>query len=216
MSNATTSGDIHPRLIEALSPPSHFYFTLWPHIIAKSPFVFRYRTLRNVNHEFRKYADSVEDSRSLRAKRTYMFERATGQKREPPPLALEGLPFDSVIEWREWGADKAGFNDVKTFRDFCAIGDIDPDAVVKHVPYAPDFDDEEQSLPQSVIDSFSQHIWSSRAKDILVFSLNNPLKTDGYCHYFGILGRGDKLAQMFDFFREKGWCEEMGWQRDWI
>jgi hypothetical protein len=110
---ATSSGDIHPRLIEALSPPSHFYFTLWPNIIAKSPFVFRYRTLRNVNHEFRKYADSLEDPKSIRAKRNYMFDRATCPNRELPPLTLEGLPFDSVVEWREWGADKAGFNDVK-------------------------------------------------------------------------------------------------------
>ncbi|KAF9508847.1 hypothetical protein BS47DRAFT_1349976 [Hydnum rufescens UP504] len=218
MSSATTSGDIHPRLIEALSPPSHFYFTLWPLIIAKSPFVFRYRTLRNVNHEFRKFADSLEDSRSIRAKSNYMIDRATGHDRELPPLALEGLPFDSVIEWREWGADKAGFNDVKAFRDFCAIGDIDPDAVVKYDPYASDHEGLSQegiSLPQSVIDCYTQHMWSSRAKDILVFSLNNPLKTNGYCHYFGILGRADKLAQMFDFFREKGWCAKMGWEREW-
>jgi len=214
MSSATTSDDIHPRLIEALSPPSHFYYALWPQIIAKSPFVFRYRALRNVNHEFRKYADSVEDSRSIRAKSNYMFSRATGRDRELPPLTLEGLPFDSVVEWREWGADKAGFNDVKAFRDFCAIGDIDPDVVLKHDPL-PSIH-EGLSLPQSVIDCFCQHIWSSRGKDILVFSLNNALKTDGYCHYLGISGRADKLALMFDFFREKGWCDEMEWARHWI
>jgi hypothetical protein len=36
------------------------------------------------------------------------------------------------------------------------------------------------------------------------------------CLFHGIQGRADKLAQMFDFFREKGWCEEMEWERQWI
>ncbi|KAF9508846.1 hypothetical protein BS47DRAFT_203291 [Hydnum rufescens UP504] len=213
--SATSSGDLHPRSIAALSPPSHFYFTLWPLIIAKSPFLFRERTLRNVNHEFRKYADSVEHYRSLRAKRTYMYQRM-GKHRVVPVLALEGLPFDSVVEWREWGADKVLFDSVDAFRDFCAMGDIDPDAVVKHDPYASELRELFLKNSHGDIDSGCDYIWSSRAKDILVFSMVNPLKTKGYCRYLGIVGRADKLIPMYDFFHEKEWWAELAWSREWI
>jgi hypothetical protein len=105
----SSSGDIHPRLIEALSPPSHFYFTLWPLIITKSPFSFREPTLRNVNHEFRKYADSAESPRSIQAKHRYIYDRRI-KGLEAPVLPLEGHPVDSVVEWGEWGTAEAGFD----------------------------------------------------------------------------------------------------------
>ncbi|KAF9508843.1 hypothetical protein BS47DRAFT_203229 [Hydnum rufescens UP504] len=183
---AASSGDLHPRLIAALSPPSHFYFTLWPLIIAKSPFLFRERTLRNVNHEFREYADSFEHYRSLQAKRRYMYQRMR-KHRAVPVLALEGLPFDSVVEWRDWGAEKVRFDGVEAFRDFCALGDIDPDAVVKHDPYVSEHREMFLKSSQEDIDSRCHYIWSSRAKDILVFSTVNPLKTEGCCNFFGIV-----------------------------
>ncbi|KAF9508829.1 hypothetical protein BS47DRAFT_1332507 [Hydnum rufescens UP504] len=208
----TTTSDIHPRLIEALSPPSHFYFTLWPLIIAKSPFLFRERTLRNVNHEFRKYADTLEHHRSIQAKRAYRSERLR-KGVDLPVLTLEGLSFDSVIEWREWGADKAGFESVEAFREFCVMGDIDPDAMVRHDFYASRY--ASMSIRQDII-SPARPMWSSRAKDILVFSWCNPLESEGNCHYFGIVGRADKLIPMFDFFLDKGWCDEMAWEREWI
>ena len=107
--SATASVEIHPKFIQMLSPPSHFFFTLWPLIIANSSFLMREKTLRNVNREFRRYADSVEDKKSIEAKRRYMHDR---RKPGRPALALEGLPFDSVVEWRNWGADKAGFESV--------------------------------------------------------------------------------------------------------
>ncbi|KAF9508842.1 hypothetical protein BS47DRAFT_1349968 [Hydnum rufescens UP504] len=187
----TTSGGIHPRLIAALSPPSHFYFTLWPLIIAKSSFLFRQRTLRKVNHEFRKYVDSVEDPLSVRAKRRYMYQRSMWNS-AISVFALE-LPLDSVVEWREWGAHKAGFENVEDFREFCALGDIDPDAVVKYELRRTELTRLLMFLCEPDSDGYFHYCWSSRGKDILVFSLLNPLEPENHepdavcCHDFGIV-----------------------------
>lgn len=71
-------------------------------------------------------------------------------------------------------------------RDFCALGDIDPDVILKHDPYAALH--AARSTRRYVDDDpFYTYMWSSRAKDILVLSSNNPLEHDGYCHYFGIV-----------------------------
>lgn len=93
-------------------------------------------------------------------------------------------------------------------RDFCALGDIDPDAVVKHDPYVSEHREMFLKSSQEDIDSRCHYIWSSRAKDILVFSTVNPLKTEGCCNFFGIVGRADKLIPMYDVFHEKEWWEE--------
>jgi hypothetical protein len=65
------------------------------------------------------------------------------------------------------------------------MGDIDPDAMAKHDPYA----SEHGKMPAShyIIDRCCHYTGCSQVKDILLFLLNNPLETHGYCNYLGII-----------------------------
>jgi len=119
------------------------------------------------------------------------------------------------VDWLSWGADKAGFCSSESFRKFCAIGDVNPDAVVKWEPY-------EFALRKS---PHYGYIWMSRAKDIVFEASANPLENErGYCHSFGLHGGAKKAEDMYQYMYKGGhqgeriyaeWAE-MGWDRNWI
>ena len=111
---------------------------------------------------------------------------------------------------------RAGFCSSDSFRKFCAIGDVDPDAVMKWMPWP-----EYASLGLQDMPSFTNYIWISRGRDIVFETLSNPLER-GYCHYFGLHGSAKKAKDMYQYMYDgarqgtNAHYEEIGWFREWI
>lgn len=111
---------------------------------------------------------------------------------------------------------RCDFNNVDTFRAFCALGDIDPDSGRIWSPY-----EFVRTLEGA---SIHEKIWISRTKDIVIETSNNPLEEDGYCQHFGLTGVADKAIAMWEFMHYK-FEEQYGgmptiwvtmlWSRDW-
>lgn len=119
-------------------------------------------------------------------------------------------------------ASRAGFGSIDNFREFCAIGDVDPDAGVKWDPYAKW--NAEFSTPRLRSVSFI-YMWMSREKDVVFETSCNPADpgTDGYCHYLGLHGCADKAIAMYEYLRDRDGVRdpetlaaEMAWYREWI
>jgi len=111
---------------------------------------------------------------------------------------------------------RAGFRSSDSFRKFCAIGGVDPDAGMQWDP---------RPVPvASNVSPYYTYIWMSRAKDIVFETSINPLEwhEEGYCGYFGLHGSAKKAKDMYQYMYDGGrqrtdaeW-EEMGWVREWI
>jgi len=104
--------------------------------------------------------------------------------------------------WFSWGADKAGFNTVKTFKKFlrqAGVSDDEP-IVWSSSPYSKHYN------------------WISDDKKFIVITSSNPLE-DGYCHYFGVTGLRSISWPLFLKCKESKEfrCDEICWNgRDFI
>jgi hypothetical protein len=111
---------------------------------------------------------------------------------------------------------RCGFNNVASFRAFCAIGDIDPDQGREW---------KRSDMVSKYYDLPPNYVWLSRSKDIVFETSCNPLTNNGYCHYFGLTGVADKAIAMYDYVHdgysieesdETGtFWDEMSWSRDY-
>jgi len=214
LKSASENLEFHPNLCHALSPSSGFHIVLWPIIVHNSSWVTRGRILRNVNHYLRRLCH--EYRYSDRAKATY-FKR-WGNVRSRNNKLPYVLDLSTDVEWRCWGADKAGFGNINNFREFCAIGGVDPECGMRWCPYVRDGRDETEY-------DIKTSIWMSKNKDIVFETSRDPLdpQNDGYCHYLGLHGRADKAIAMMDYLCDKEkvrdpptiW-EETAHSRQWI
>ena len=100
---------------------------------------------------------------------------------------------------------RCGFNSVDSFRAFCAIGDVDPDQGRQFKRFG-----DAVTIGLRYYDDPPQNVWLSRSKDIVFETSGNPLKNDGYCHYFGLTGVADKAIAMYDYVHDKYGTDEMG------
>jgi len=200
--------DQHPKLIQALSmvPYSPLFGVLWPIIVNQASYDTRLM-LKKVNDYFAGLCRPHR--RSDLTKKHYI--RAFGNRDLEPNLPLV-LDLSLDVEWRCWGADKCGFMNEASFRAFCAIGDVDPDQ------------GREWKRDPSDRFALTQYIWLSRSKDIVFEALNDPLKRNGHCHYFGLTGVADKAVAMYNFMRRNRrksdeigtYYAAMSWDREFI
>jgi len=130
----------------------------------------------------------------LNNEQMYLSHWGNIEKRTNLPLVL-GLSIN-YVELRAWATDltRADFGSLAKFRDFCKLGDVDADSGIYWHPWSnKGWNTRNDKLPR--------YIWLSRTKDIVFEAMFDPRAPcmNGYCHYFGLVGRAGKAIMMYNF-----------------
>ncbi|KAH7928937.1 hypothetical protein BV22DRAFT_1044300 [Leucogyrophana mollusca] len=119
-------------------------------------------------------------------------------------------------EWAIWGADKSVY--LESIRVVLTVTWLAEDSLV-------DLGNLKRriSVEGDVDHDHRWWMWGSRTHDLVFETGMNPMHpgNNGFCHYFGLVGRKDKSLQMYNFLVDNErdgttYMSEVAFRREWI